>query len=183
MTATEGPGYPYEKVAATFRAAIEARDIPAGSMLPGVKVMAEAYGISVGTMHRAVTMLRDEGYLALEPARGFRVIFEAAELESGTADPLAAGATAPSSLAASPAGGSERKSGTRALLSLELRSGGEVLSRFMAEADTTDASDLRRLLVDAVLRAGGDVGELGRYELEIRAGGEHVGTFVATAAT
>jgi hypothetical protein len=65
-------------------------------------------------------------------------------------------------------------------LNLELRLGTTTLSRFMAEANPSDAGELRGLLTDAVRRVAGDA-DVSLYELDLRdASGLLIGTFVAT---
>jgi hypothetical protein len=68
----------------------------------------------------------------------------------------------------------------RTLINLELRHGTTTLSRFMAEANPSDAGELRGLLTDAVRRVAGDA-DVSLYELDLRdASGLLIGTFVAT---
>lgn len=69
---TRLPRSPYEKVAAALREEITSGRRAPGDNLPTVVELAAAYGISTGTAQRAVTLLRDEGFVSV--ARGKRAV-------------------------------------------------------------------------------------------------------------
>lgn len=52
---------PYQKIAAELREQIAAVGLRPGDQLPAVVELASAYGVSVGTAHRAVALLTAEG--------------------------------------------------------------------------------------------------------------------------
>jgi DNA-binding GntR family transcriptional regulator len=52
---------PYQQVAADLRARIASGDLPPGSRLPAYTVLAREYGVGMGTVTRAVGLLRDAG--------------------------------------------------------------------------------------------------------------------------
>jgi integrase len=168
---------PYLKIAGAIRASIERCNIPASSFLPSLKKIAATYGVSVATAHRAVSVMVSEGYLDVQPGRGTRVLARFAAGAAGHPVDESANLQAPlaEQLAAVPA----PTGAGRVLLRLEIRRHGESVSRLMAEADPRDPADLRRLLVDAVRRAGRSPDEIGDYEMDIRDGEDRlIGTFV-----
>ena len=71
--ATDRAPYPYEVVASAIREQIESGDLIEGTFLPGVKAIAAAHGVAVGTAHRAVALLRESGHVAVVPGHGTRV--------------------------------------------------------------------------------------------------------------
>ena len=77
------PRHPYLKLAALLRERIAAGAVPVGEFLPGQKVLAAEHGVSVGTAHRAVSQLAQDGLVEVVPGHGFRVVSVPA------ADPLA----------------------------------------------------------------------------------------------
>jgi integrase len=64
------PDSPYRQVAAKLRERIASGDLAPGDTVPKVKDLAETYGVSVGTAHRALTLLTTEGRISR--ARGVR---------------------------------------------------------------------------------------------------------------
>jgi len=69
-----------------------------------------------------------------------------------------------------------------ASLDLEVQLLGKSIAKFRAEADPGSTADLRQLLVGAIRRRGGDIADIGDYELTVRLAGnvDLVTTFVAT---
>lgn len=49
-------------------------DTPVGSLLPSIRKLTATYGFSLKTVHRALHILVEEGYLSSEPCRGYRVL-------------------------------------------------------------------------------------------------------------
>lgn len=55
------PVPPYQQVADDMRQRIVSGDLPAGSRLPAYSTLADQYGVGVGTLTRAMALLRVEG--------------------------------------------------------------------------------------------------------------------------
>ncbi len=68
------PAYVYERIAGHLAARIAAGEIPPGSRLPGERDLAESYGVGLGTVRRALDVLRDRGTVVTLPAKGTFVI-------------------------------------------------------------------------------------------------------------
>ncbi len=66
------PASPYQTVAEALREKIVSGKIKPGHVLPTVSEVAEAYGVAVGTAHRAIATLRSEGLI--DVARGRRAV-------------------------------------------------------------------------------------------------------------
>jgi integrase len=156
---------PYLRIAGALQHAIEAGLITPGSVLPAVKQIASAYGVSVGTAHRALGVLAAAGHVESRGAQGTRVVWT---VPDQAADLAAAGpADCPSATA-----------GPR-FVQLEIRCRGEVASRLMAVVDPRNPAELERLLADALRRAGRPAAAIGDYEMDIRGeDGQDLGTFV-----
>lgn len=60
----------YAKVADHVAARIDAGELRPGAMLPAERDMAEAYGVALGTVRRAVEELRNRGLVVTLPAKG-----------------------------------------------------------------------------------------------------------------
>ncbi|MFF8829699.1 GntR family transcriptional regulator [Streptomyces sp. NPDC015131] len=73
------PRYEYVKVADVIAAEIASGKLPKGAALPGERAMTEVYGVSIGTVRRAVAELRKRGLVATLPAKGTYVIGPARE--------------------------------------------------------------------------------------------------------
>ena len=71
-TGPRPPRSPYEKVAASLRDAIASGRWASGEQLPTVAELAATHTVSVGTAHRAIALLRDEGLV--EVSRGRRAV-------------------------------------------------------------------------------------------------------------
>jgi DNA-binding transcriptional MocR family regulator len=173
----------YEKLAAAIYNEIAAGGYAVGDYLPGQKVVAAQREVSVGTAHRAMDLLRVEGYLEVDPGRGFRVVATAAPTDTGNRSVSVPLATSESPTTVSPAASASETTAGRVLLNLELRRGAFTVARFMAEANPSNAGELQGLLRDAVRRSGEDA-DIGIFELDLRSGdGQLTGTFVATGPT
>ncbi|MFE6092263.1 GntR family transcriptional regulator [Streptomyces massasporeus] len=68
------PRYEYVKLADAIAADIAAGELPQGAALPGERAMTELYGVSIGTVRRAVVELRTRGLVATLPVKGTYVI-------------------------------------------------------------------------------------------------------------
>jgi integrase len=75
------PRGPYEIIAAALRDEIRLGQLKPGDQLPTVTELAAAHTVAVGTAHRALTLLKDEGLI--EVARGRRATV-AADSSSAT---------------------------------------------------------------------------------------------------
>ncbi|KAA0933787.1 winged helix-turn-helix domain-containing protein [Streptomyces apricus] len=71
---SELPRYEYVKLADTIEADIASGKLPQGAALPGERAMTDLYGVSIGTVRRAVVELRSRGLVATLPAKGTYVI-------------------------------------------------------------------------------------------------------------
>jgi DNA-binding GntR family transcriptional regulator len=63
----------WRQLADFLRAQIEAGDIEPGKLLPSTRTLMQRYGVSDGTVKRAVGQLRSEGLVKTEPGRGVYV--------------------------------------------------------------------------------------------------------------
>lgn len=66
--------YEYRRIADDLERQIKAGAIPAGGKLAGELELAEVYGVSAGTVRRAVRELRERGLVATLPAKGTYVV-------------------------------------------------------------------------------------------------------------
>ncbi|MET8181958.1 winged helix-turn-helix domain-containing protein [Streptomyces sp. NPDC005336] len=64
------PVYEWQRVAADIERRISAGEIPQGGRLENERELADRYGVSAGTVRRAVRDLRDRGLVATLPAKG-----------------------------------------------------------------------------------------------------------------
>nr|WP_055595182.1 winged helix-turn-helix domain-containing protein [Streptomyces hirsutus] len=67
---------------------ISSGKLPQGAALPGERAMTDLYGVSIGTVRRAIVELRKRGLVATLPAKGTYVIGQpdTAGNDDGTAD-------------------------------------------------------------------------------------------------
>lgn len=70
----ELPRYEYVKVADRIAEDIASGKLASGAALPGERAMTELYGVSIGTVRRAVRELRERGLVATLPAKGTYVL-------------------------------------------------------------------------------------------------------------
>ncbi|MVO86648.1 GntR family transcriptional regulator [Streptomyces sp. p1417] len=68
------PQYEYVKLADRIAAEIKSGKLAPGAALPGERAMTEIYGVSIGTVRRAVRELRERGLVATLPAKGTFVV-------------------------------------------------------------------------------------------------------------
>lgn len=66
----EGPDYAYVQVARHLEARIRTGELPPGSRLPGERALAEEYEVALGTMRKAVAILKEAGLLTVTPSKG-----------------------------------------------------------------------------------------------------------------
>ncbi|MEU7524302.1 GntR family transcriptional regulator [Saccharothrix sp. NPDC042600] len=62
--------HPYEQIAATIAAQIAAGDPPPGRRLPPVRVLVDLHGTTNATMHRALRLLSEQGWVTRVPNVG-----------------------------------------------------------------------------------------------------------------
>lgn len=77
VVALRPPRGPYEVIAADLREQIDTGQLRDGDQLPAIVELAAAHNVSVGIVHRAVDLLRQEGLLTV--SRGRRAIVGAVE--------------------------------------------------------------------------------------------------------
>lgn len=63
----------WRQLADFLRSQIHAGDIEPGKLLPSTRTLMQRYGVSDGTVKRAVGQLRSEGLVKTEPGRGVYV--------------------------------------------------------------------------------------------------------------
>lgn len=61
-------GFPYQQVAAELRRRIRTGEI--SQRIPSKMKLADELGVAVGTVERALGVLKDEGLVVTEPGRG-----------------------------------------------------------------------------------------------------------------
>ena len=64
----------YRQLADLLRAEIMRGKFPPRTPLPSAKTLAQEHGIAIGTVSRAVDVLRDEGLVRTIPGRGVWVV-------------------------------------------------------------------------------------------------------------
>jgi DNA-binding transcriptional MocR family regulator len=165
------PTSPYEKIAVHLRTQILQGTLRAGLPIPSIKELAATHGTSVSTAQRAVKLLTEWGLVELNSGRRTLVKYVA---------PVVSPPTVVTDLGhTNPARSSD---GQPRPLDLEVRLLGDTIAKFRAEADPEDTSDLRQHLVGAIRRSGGNLIDIGDYELVVTLAGstETITTFVAT---
>jgi GntR family transcriptional regulator len=60
----------WSQLAGILRGQIERGAIPPGKLLPSISTLMQTYGVSDGTVKRALRKLRDEGLVSTVPGRG-----------------------------------------------------------------------------------------------------------------
>lgn len=168
------PSNPYEDVAASLRQQILDGVLPAGLPVPPVKELARQHEVSVGTVQRAVELVKQWGLIEVNPGRRnlVRRPFSAEGKKEGAPDGPVDYATRSRSVPSSPEP-----------LDLEIRKLGQVVSTVRRVNDPTDYDLLGKLLSAAVTRNGDSRSEIDRYEMVVRRAGEpdSVMIFVASA--
>ncbi|MET7903089.1 winged helix-turn-helix domain-containing protein [Streptomyces sp. NPDC005336] len=67
---SELPRYRYEELADRIQEEVRSGKPAKGAALPAERRMTEVYGVSIGTVRRAVALLRERGVVATLPAKG-----------------------------------------------------------------------------------------------------------------
>lgn len=60
----------WSQLTGILRGQIERGAIPPGKLLPSISTLMQTYGVSDGTVKRALRKLRDEGLVSTVPGRG-----------------------------------------------------------------------------------------------------------------
>lgn len=160
------PRNPYEKLVVDVYDQVARGELSAGDELPSIKRLAADYGISIGTVQRAVQLLQDWG--TVEVARSRRAQITANHAATVSATTVAAQLTEDLATVEPTPSASVQTMDNPALLEFEVRRRGEAVQKFAAEADPANAAHLRKLLAAAVRRDGWDVSEILDYELDVR---------------
>ena len=144
-------------------------------------MLAADRSVSVGTAHRAVSLLAERGYVDVVPGRGFCVADRTPDVAVEGKRLDLNGVDAGAELQPVPI----CRPSSVVLLDLVVLRHGQVLSKFSAAADPRSAEDLRRLLVDAVRRRGGFDAQIVDYEMELRRAGDDalITTFVTSSSS
>ncbi len=69
----EGPEPVYRQLAAILRAQIESGELRSGRPVPSERTLTQRYGVAVGTVKKAVDVLRSEGRVYTVIGRGIFV--------------------------------------------------------------------------------------------------------------
>jgi GntR family transcriptional regulator len=69
----EGPQPVYQQLAAILRAQIESGELRSGRPVPSERTLTQRYGVAVGTVKKAVEVLRAEGRVHTVIGRGIFV--------------------------------------------------------------------------------------------------------------
>jgi DNA-binding GntR family transcriptional regulator len=77
VAAARAPRGPYEVIAADLREQIVTGQLRAGDQLPTVAELATRHGVAVGTVHRAIDLLRSDGLVDTSRGRRSVVVFPA----------------------------------------------------------------------------------------------------------
>ncbi|MFE7159158.1 winged helix-turn-helix domain-containing protein [Streptomyces sp. NPDC057636] len=78
---SEMPRYRYEELADQITEEVRSGTLAKGAALPAERRMTEVYGVSIGTVRRAVALLRERGVVATLPAKGTFVLGAGADGE------------------------------------------------------------------------------------------------------
>jgi DNA-binding transcriptional MocR family regulator len=146
------PRFPYQVVAAAIARQITEGVLGAGDAAPPAVELVARHEVSLATAKRSLVLLTEWGLLERLGRDVLRV---------------AAPACAPVVETASVALPSTRMPGA-ALLSLTVRRHGTTVAQFSTVADPTNASELHQVLAAAVVRAGGETGQISEYEMDVR---------------
>lgn len=154
------PKTPYEHVAVDLRDQILSGKLRAGLALPSVKHLGAAHGTSPSTAQRAINLLAEWGLVEVNRGRRTFVTYSP-QSAAQTLPPIPIQPEPPTAIATE-----------RGIHDLVLRRLGTRVAAFRAEADPSDAADLRQLLVGAIRRSGGVLADIGDYDLAVSLPGE-----------
>lgn len=69
----ESDEYVYEQLAAILREGIASGKYPPGRILPSARTLSQEYGVSIGSVKRAIELLKSEGLVRTVIGRGIAV--------------------------------------------------------------------------------------------------------------
>jgi GntR family transcriptional regulator len=69
----EGDEYVYAQLASILRDRIRSGDLPPGRALPSARLLSQEYDVAIGTVKRAIELLRAEGLVRTVIGRGIFV--------------------------------------------------------------------------------------------------------------
>jgi integrase len=163
------PRFPYQVVAAAIARQITEGVLAVGDAAPPAVELAARHHVSLATAKRSLVLLTEWGLLE-------RLGHDVLRVAAPSGGPVAEAA-----LAALP---SKNLPGA-ALLSLTVRRHGAAVAQFSTVADPTNASELHQVLAAAVVRAGGEAGQISEYEMDVHLPSESAAllTFVASPWT
>jgi GntR family transcriptional regulator len=72
----EGPDYAYAQVSRHLERRIKAGELAPGARLPGERDLAAEYGVALGTIRKAVAILKEQGLVVVTPSKGVFVMPE-----------------------------------------------------------------------------------------------------------
>ena len=78
----------YEQIARQIRARIAAGELPPGSSLPAVRILASDLGVNLNTVARAYRMLAEQGFVRIRERAGAEVVAPAATSDPSSLGPL-----------------------------------------------------------------------------------------------
>ncbi len=91
----EGDEYVYVQLASILRERIRSGDLPPGRALPSARLLSQQYEVAIGTVKKAIELLRSEGLVRTVIGRGIFVSRPNGQLRpASTARPLRTCATA-----------------------------------------------------------------------------------------
>jgi DNA-binding GntR family transcriptional regulator len=76
---SDGPAYRYAQLADYLEERIRSGDLAPGSRLRGEQALREEYEVALGTLRKALGLLRDKGLLVTTPSLGTFVVKEIPE--------------------------------------------------------------------------------------------------------
>lgn len=178
------PRYPYQVVAAAVAREVADGKLAPGDPAPSAPDLVKQHGVSLATAKRSLVLLTEWGTLARHGRSPLHVVGPGEELTPlapvAVEPPSSPVAISPPPMAISPPVTAEAK-----LLTLTVRHRGQDVSTFSTAANPASPAALHSILAAAVRRAGGDEGEIGDYEMDVRITGEPepLLTFVASPWT
>jgi GntR family transcriptional regulator len=65
-----GPDYTYVQVARHLEGRIRGGELAPGAQLPNERALAQSYGVALGTMRKAIAILKEKGLVDVTPHKG-----------------------------------------------------------------------------------------------------------------